>query len=149
MNPPSPLSSPAFRMSRMIDNLKTMLRGRQLDLRRLTVGVLAVVSLVLWGGLAIAPESWVISDLFGGLFGDQAGGRFAAGMLGRLGLMMSALWLAWPSLRRPASWLPPGAIMLVVGAIAIVAVRPRLVALIIPAVGGLVTLGWLVKLFRR
>lgn len=120
-------------------------RTRELDRRRLAVGIMAIGGIAISALLMIAPETWMP---LGG-FGDSGSRRFAAGMLGRLGLMMSALWLAWPSLRRPASWLPPGAIVLVIGAIAILAMRPRMVTFLLPTLAILITMGWFVKIFRR
>ena len=41
-------------------------------------------------------------------YGQAGSSKFVAAATGRVGLVMVALWLAWPSLRKPASWLPPG-----------------------------------------
>ena len=115
------------------------------DIRRTMVAVLAVAALSAYAFLDFAPPR-----LRGLLpIGGGASDHFAAAMLGRLGLMMAALWLAWPSLCRPAAWLPPGAVVLIIGGLGLLAVRPRLMLTLAPVVGVLISLGWLTRLFRR
>jgi hypothetical protein len=62
---------------------------------------------------------------------------------------MAALWLAWPSLRRPAKWLPPGLLAIVLVAVGACAVQPRLVFVLVPLVGGLITFAGFIRFFRR
>lgn len=77
------------------------------------------------------------------------GGRiFAAASAFRIGVVMFALWLALPSLRKPAQWLPPGMAILCVVGIMVVAAHPRLIAVVAPAAGVLLTLGWFVRAMR-
>lgn len=66
----------------------------------------------------------------------------------RLALVLGALWIAWPTIRRPAMWLPPG--LAAVGLIALGAcvVQPRLAIAIVPLLGGLIALAGFVRFFR-
>lgn len=68
---------------------------------------------------------------------------------GRIGLILGALWLAWPTLRRPASWLPPGFAMLGVLVMGIVATQPKTVFVIAPLFAGLLTLASILRAFRK
>ena len=68
---------------------------------------------------------------------------------GRIGLVMGALWLAWPSLRRPASWLPPGFAMFGVIVLGVVATQPKTFLILLPAFAGLLTLASILKAFRN
>ena len=115
----------------MIDGKKS-----EVDVRRVLVGVIALCLIGVW---AIAT------------FGlEQSGGSsFAAMASGRIGLVMSALWFAWPSLRRPANWLPPGIAVLCVVALAVIAAQPRLVIVAVPALGVLLLLATVVRAFKR
>lgn len=105
------------------------------DLRRILVLALSLVLLVA-GGL-------------GRWFEGESSVPFAADASIRIGLILGALWLAWPSLRRPASWLPPGAAVLGVIALAVVAARPRLIVVALPAVGLLISMAAIVRAVRR
>jgi hypothetical protein len=105
------------------------------QLRRRLVLVLSVILL-----MTSAVVSW--------RFGDDSTARFAASAAGRVGLVMAALWLAWPSLRRPAAWLPPGIAVGLVIALAIIAAQPRLIVVVLPAMGLLFTLGSILRAFR-
>lgn len=75
--------------------------------------------------------------------------KFVAAATGRIGLVMAALWLAWPSLRRPASWLPPGIAVLGVVMLAVLAAQPRLIVVAIPAFGGLLALATFIRSIKR
>lgn len=110
--------------------------GAASRLRRRLVLIIAIVLLSVSAGV-----SW--------WFGDDSTARFAASGTGRIGLVMAALWLAWPSLRRPAAWLPPGIAVGVVIALAVVAFQPRLIVVVVPAVGLLFTLAAAVRAMRR
>ena len=81
-------------------------------------------------------------------FGDAGTSRFVTAATGRIGLVMGALWLAWSSLKRPAAWLPPGFAVGGVILIAVIAVQPRLMIVMIPAVGLLVTVASIARKFR-
>lgn len=76
-------------------------------------------------------------------------GRFAASAFGRIGLVMIALWLAWPSLRKPAAWLPPGVAVMGVVALAVLAAQPRLIVVAIPALGTLLAIATIVRAIKR
>lgn len=105
------------------------------DLRRLLVLALALI-LLIGGGLGKWYEG-----------ADSI--PFASAAMIRIGLVLGALWLAWPSLRRPARWLPPGAAVIGVIALAVVAAQPRLIIVAIPAVGALISLAAMARAFRR
>jgi peptidoglycan/LPS O-acetylase OafA/YrhL len=81
---------------------------------------------------------------------EQTGtAKLVAGTSGRIGLVLAALWLAWPALRRPADWLPPGFAILGVGLLAVLAAQPRMIAVLLPAFSGLLALAWVVRAMRR
>ncbi|MDA8743633.1 hypothetical protein N9N28_03265 [Rubripirellula amarantea] len=105
------------------------------DWRRRTVLVISIVLL-----LACGIVTWQ--------YGTDGTARFVASATGRVGLVMGALWLAWPSLRRPASWLPPGLAVGGVIVLAVVAAQPRLAFVAIPAMGVLFTIASVVRAFR-
>lgn len=110
--------------------------GSKLDVRRTLLLLIALVSM----GVGI-----VLS-----LRGELESGRILASASAfRIGLVMFALWLALPSLKKPAQWLPPGMAALCLVGIMAVAAQPRLILIIAPAIGTLLTLGWLVRMFRR
>ncbi len=67
-------------------------------------------------------------------FGTDGTARFFAASTGRVGLLMAALWLAWPSLKKPARWLPPGIAVAGVMGLAVIAVRPQLALVVFPAI---------------
>lgn len=73
---------------------------------------------------------------------------FASAAMLRIGLVLGMLWLAWPSLKRPARWLPPGIAMLVVLSLVVIAAQPRLILVVLPVAGGLISLGAVVRAFR-
>ena len=67
---------------------------------------------------------------------------FASAALGRVGMVMGAMWLAWPSLQQPARWLPAGAPLLCVIAMVVLAANPMgMVPFVVPATGILIALG--------
>lgn len=71
-----------------------------------------------------------------------------AAATGRIGLVLGALWMAWPSLLRPASWLPPGFAVLGVFVLAVLAAHPRLIVVLLPAFGGLLVFATVVRAMR-
>ena len=81
---------------------------------------------------------------------EQSGSaRLVAAASGRIGLVMGALWLAWPSLRRPAKWLPPGVAVLGVVILAVLAAQPRLIIVAVPVFGGLLALATFIRSIKR
>ncbi len=104
------------------------------DHRRTLVAIMAVV--LLSGSVAF----W--------WFGEGGSGTFATAAMGRIGLVLVALWLAWPSLRRPARWLPPGMAVAGVITLAVLAAQPKLMVVVIPAFFGLLTLATIVRVFK-
>ena len=105
------------------------------DIRRTLVLVIALVMLAGW---FFAPDA-----------SDGNSGKFAGEAMGRIGLVMGALWIAWPSIRRPAQWLPPGMAVGGVVLLGLLAARPTLIAVAIPAVGGLITVAALARMFKN
>ena len=83
------------------------------------------------------------------MYGSESSTKFATAAMGRIGLVLGALWLAWPSLRRPAQWLPPGIAMACLLALVILAAQPRLIVAVVPAVGALIALSMVVKAMRE
>lgn len=75
--------------------------------------------------------------------------KMVASASGRIGLVLGALWLAWPTLKKPARWLPPGFAVLGVLILAILAAQPRLIFVMLPAFGGLLVLASIVRAMRR
>lgn len=106
------------------------------DYRRMLVLLVAIVCFLLWGWSTF-------------LHGQSGSAKFVAAASGRIGLVMVALWLAWSSLQRPARWLPPGFPMVLIVTLAILAARPRLIVVAIPAVGVLLALGTLIRAIKR
>lgn len=105
------------------------------DGRRIVIGVLAVIMLITSGLMTLWP-------------GQAGSANFAASACGRMGLVLAALWLAWPSLRKPASWLPPGVPVLCVIGLAAIAAQPRLIVVAIPAIGAIIVLATFVRALR-
>lgn len=66
----------------------------------------------------------------------------------RIGIVFGVLWLAWPSLRRPAQLLAPGLMLLVLLGILVVAAQPRLILAVGPVVGVLVAAGAILRTLR-
>jgi hypothetical protein len=66
----------------------------------------------------------------------------------RLSLLLGTLSLAWPSLKRPAQWLPAGMAAVILIAIAACAFQPRLAIAIAPLVGTLIAFAGFVRFFR-
>ncbi|WP_168565720.1 hypothetical protein [Crateriforma spongiae] len=78
-----------------------------------------------------------------------AGGQFFGAACFRIGLVFAAVWLAWDSLRRPARWFPPVALMAGLGVLAAIAAQPRLALVMIPAAGAIVAIGAVVRGMRQ
>lgn len=108
----------------------------QVDYRRATVLILSVVLLTVCGWVMWRHEPTGTT-------------KMVAAASGRIGLLLAALWLAWPTLRKPASWLPPGFAMLGVLVLGILAAQPRSVFVLAPAFAVLLTLASIVRAMRR
>lgn len=88
----------------------------KVPINRSLVGVLALICLTAWIGIwSIWPDS-------------EEWKMWQAGFM-RVGLVMSAFWLALPGRNRPAAWtnVSPGIFVGLILAVAGIAVRPRLV----------------------
>jgi len=68
--------------------------------------------------------------------------------LARLAMVMAALWIAWPAVRKPALWLPPGALVLGLVALGVCVVQPRLAIALIPAASMLIAFSAILRFFR-
>ena len=99
--------------------------------------------------LALAIGLGVASGMLSWKYGQAGSAKFAAAACGRIALTMAALWLAWPSLRRPAQWLPPGMAVAGVILLAVLAAQPRLVIVAIPAFGLLLALATVIRMSKR
>ena len=106
------------------------------DNRRIMVLIMAIGLLLIYGIV-----TW--------RFEQDGWAKFVAAATGRIGLVMAALWLAWPSLRRPARWLPPGFAILGVVALVVLAAQPRLIVVAIPAFGVLLALATFIRSIKR
>lgn len=68
--------------------------------------------------------------------------------LARLAMVMAALWIAWPAVRKPALWLPPGALVLGLVALGVCVVQPRLAIALVPAASALIAFSAILRYFR-
>ncbi len=69
--------------------------------------------------------------------------------LGRLALLLGVVWLAWPSLQKPAQWLPSGLTAVVLVSLGACAVQPRLLLMVIPLLGTVITIGAAMRFLRK
>jgi hypothetical protein len=107
---------------------------KPIEHRRLLVLVMSVTLLVGYGiGLTV---------------NDQSGFKPLSEMMGRIGLLLGALWLAWDSLRRPAQWLPPGMALASILVLAVLAAQPKLIVAALPALGVLIAVSVVVRALR-
>jgi len=88
----------------------------------------------------LSVGAWYLGFGFGSGFGGAS--------LIRLSLVLGALWWAWPSIRRPARWLPPGIATVVLVAIGACAVQPRLAFALVPLAGSLIAFAGFARYFR-
>ena len=86
--------------------------------------------------------------LFAWWYGAGNNSAFASAAMGRVGIVLFALFFAWPSLKRPAQWLPAGVAMICVVALIVIAAQPKLVFAAIPAAGLLIAVSSVVRAFR-
>jgi len=75
-------------------------------------------------------------------------GKVAPIGLARLAMVMAALWIAWPVVRKPAMWLPPGALVLGLIALGACVVQPRLAIALVPAASALIAFAAILRFFR-
>lgn len=111
------------------------------DYRRLMAGLLAA-------GLLTTAAIGYATPWLGTWIGSESTTQFVVSAMTRIGLVLGAIWLAWDSMRRPASWLPPGLAMVGVVGIVVVAAQPKLIFAIVPLLGGLAVLTSVVRVFR-
>jgi len=97
--------------------------------------------------LPLAIGLVVLAIVVSQLKGDLIGG-IGAVSLGRTALLLGVVWMAWPSLRKPATWLPPGIAAVMLGAVIACAMQPRLVFVIAPLVGSLIAFAGFLRYFR-
>lgn len=74
---------------------------------------------------------------------------FVSAALFRISLVLGAISLAWDSLRKPARWLAPGMAAACLVGLAIMAAQPRLVLVIAPLAGVVLTAGAVMRSMRR
>jgi len=104
---------------------------------------------VLFLTLLFALMAAVIKTFWGDA--DQASGsivKVAPIGLARLAMVMAALWIAWPAVRKPALWLPPGALLLGLVALGVCVVQPRLAIALVPAASALIAFSAILRFFR-
>lgn len=109
--------------------------------RRWVVGTLAAV-------LLAGSAAFSFSDVLPAWLGSASAARFMISAMGRIGLVLAAFCLAWESLQKPARWLPPGIAAAGVVAICVVAAQPRLLLVVVPAIGVLAMLAAILRVFR-
>ena len=81
-------------------------------------------------------------------YGDVgATSRFASESLLRIAIVLGCLWMAWPSLKRPAAWLPAGVAGACLVGLMAIAARPKLVVMVVPVVGVIATLATVKRMF--
>jgi hypothetical protein len=97
--------------------------------------------------LPLAIAFALLAVLVWKLKGDTIGGVGATSLL-RTSLLLGAVWLAWPSLQRPATWLPPGISAVILGGIIACAMQPKLAFVLVPLVGSLIAFAGVLRAFR-
>ncbi len=93
-----------------------------------------------------------------GLLGWGAIGEATADRLGqsvsnaaviRVGMILLAVWIAFPLLSRPATWLPPGSMAVALILIGATVTQPKLLIVLIPLFSALLGVGAAIRYFRR
>lgn len=79
----------------------------------------------------------------------EMGQRFASNSIMRIGIVLLALWLALPALKKPLSWLPPGIVAFCLVMVGVLAAQPKLIFVIAPAAGVALAFGGIARFFRR
>ncbi|MEL6110038.1 MAG: hypothetical protein AAFU85_28840 [Planctomycetota bacterium] len=100
-----------------------------------------------WLALAISIVLMITAFVIW-LTATDSSGEFFAAACGRIGLVLGAIWLAWPSLKRPARWLPAGAPVIGVVALIMIAAQPRLILPAMMIVPALIAFSAVVRMFR-
>mgnify|MGYP001484227354 CR=1 FL=1 len=105
------------------------------------VTILVFIVLFALGGIAIhwSVQHWHLSN---SLWTVTSIGLF------RFALVLGTLWIAWPTVRRPAMWFPPGIIAVALVALGACVIQPRLAIAIVPALGTLLAFAGFVRFFR-
>ncbi|QDS86981.1 hypothetical protein EC9_11560 [Rosistilla ulvae] len=106
----------------------------KIDIQRVLILIVAVV-LLAWGGI-------------GELTSDRLGQSVSNAALLRVGFVLFACWVAYPVVRRPAAWLPPGATAIGVILIGATFFNPKLLIVLIPLFGSLLAFGAFIRFFR-
>ena len=122
-------------------------RGKGMD--KTSTGVGAQGQQASWRRTVVGFLCFTCLAFYVASYASGYGSGFGPEMLGRCGLVFGALWIAWPSLRRPANWLPPGAAILVLVGILVIAAQPRFAMVAVPIIGALITAGGVLAWFRR
>jgi hypothetical protein len=83
-------------------------------------------------------------------FREASGGgsQFAGNSVLRIGIVLVALWLALPTLKKPLQWLPPGILVVCLVGVGALAAQPKLIFVIAPAAGGLLAVAGVVRFLR-
>ena len=105
--------------------------------RRAVIGVMALVAAVTW---------WLTRGTGAGEFASS-GVATAAGA-GRLALMSAALFVAYPTFRRPMRLVPPAALAGAMIAVGVACFRPRLLLPLLPVLVALAIWTWLTRKVR-
>ena len=92
------------------------------DRRRWVLAGLAI------GAATVAVGIWMVGDA-------SATSSFAAASAFRISVVLTCLWMAWPSLKRPVDWLPAGVAGACLIGLMMIAARPRLAFLVVSLVG--------------
>jgi hypothetical protein len=98
----------------------------------------------------LLPLTVVLAVVAGLLWytGYDVDSGFGSGSLLKVAILLGLVWVAWPAFSRPAKWLPPGIVAVVIVAIGACAVQPKLAFALVPMVGGLITFAGVVRFFR-
>lgn len=121
----------------MIKKAEVSRGAKRVDVRRAMALVMAIILLSISAVAHFTSASTTDSSR-----------DFLIAASGRIGIVLAALWLAWPSLKRPTKWLPASAPVIGVIALIVIAAQPKLLLPTIPIVGGLITLSAIVRAFR-
>lgn len=68
--------------------------------------------------------------------------------LARLVVVLVAVWIAWPVVRKPAMWLPSGALLLALVVLGACVVQPRLAIALVPAASAVIGFAAILRFFR-
>ena len=100
--------------------------------------------------LLVVGVIFLLVGLYFHFLGDrETGSQFASNSVLRIGIVLIALWLALPTLRKPLAWLPPGIVAACLVGIGVIAAQPRLIVVLAPAAGILLAVAGFARFFRR